>query len=105
MNELHLRDSKKPLSKDILSQLPLRKYVAAENEEEDKDNKSQNDDSKNCRVCMCDFENGEEILTLHCFHIFHTECIGNWFKTQDWCPICRTKIGENPDAVANFVDD
>ena len=92
MNELYLRDSKKPLNKNVLSQLPRRKYVA--NAEEQQNSKNENDDSKHCSICMCDYEDGEEILTLDCFHSYHTPCIEDWFKNQNWCPICRNKIGE-----------
>ena len=92
MNELHLRDSKKPLGENVLSQLPRRKYVP-ESEEEKKGRKNENNDSKHCSVCMCDYVADEEILTLDCFHSYHAECIESWFKNQDWCPICRTKIG------------
>ena len=38
MNELHLRDSKKPLKKDVLAQLPRTKYVAPGKNEESKEN-------------------------------------------------------------------
>ena len=93
MNELHLRDSKKPLKKDVLEQLPRTKFVAAKIEE----SKNENTDSKHCSVCMCDYEDGEEILTLDCFHSFHTPCIEEWFKNQNWCPICKHKIGGDDD--------
>ena len=43
---------------------------------------------------MMDYDDGEEILTLTCFHKFHAECVEKWFATQNWCPICRTKIDE-----------
>ena len=48
-----------------------------------------------CSICMTDYEEGEEILTLLCFHKFHAECIETWFKNQDWCPVCRLKIDAN----------
>ena len=96
LDDLHLRDSKKPLAQDALSQLPRRKYVA-NNQEEEKDDGKVKDDSKNCSICTCDYEQEEDILTLDCFHTFHTECIEKWFKVQNWCPICRYEIGKQPD--------
>ena len=33
-----------------------------------------------------DFEEGEEVKYLHCFHLFHAECIDSWFAKHCNCP-------------------
>ena len=39
---------------------------------------------------------GDKAIILPCIHLFHTECIKNWLKTQNTCPICKFKLtGEN----------
>ena len=31
-----------------------------------------------CIICYCNFEEGENFMTLPCKHLFHPECIGTW---------------------------
>lgn len=49
-----------------------------------------------CPVCLGPFQKGilenkaDEIARhLPCQHLFHNECIKNWFKKKSVCPICR----------------
>ncbi|WPB07890.1 uncharacterized protein RHO25_012554 [Cercospora beticola] len=47
-----------------------------------------------CPVCLCLLgDNGDDtyILTTLCGHDFHEECVLEWFKTNDGCPVCRMK--------------
>lgn len=46
----------------------------------------------NCRICMEDFEEGDELRTLPCFHLFHAKCVDQWLKVNSICPTCRHKI-------------
>lgn len=46
----------------------------------------------NCRICLCDYESGEKIRTLTCFHSFHCTCIDPWLEKNTKCPICRTDL-------------
>jgi hypothetical protein len=41
---------------------------------------------------MEDFEEGDELRTLPCFHLFHAKCVDQWLKQNSICPICRHKI-------------
>jgi hypothetical protein len=50
---------------------------------------SQVDRKEECVICMDSFELGVEMITLPCFHLFHSGCIGPWFKTKHECPVCR----------------
>lgn len=50
------------------------------------------EDKKECVVCLCAFELNQKALILPCTHLFHTECIKDWFKTQNTCPICKFKL-------------
>lgn len=36
-----------------------------------------------CNVCLEEFEDGEEVTTLPCFHVFHTKCISKWLGEQN----------------------
>uniref|UniRef100_A0A0G4GUK9 RING-type domain-containing protein n=1 Tax=Chromera velia CCMP2878 TaxID=1169474 RepID=A0A0G4GUK9_9ALVE len=54
-----------------------------------------------CPICFSAFEDGENILCLPCKpqHIFHPNCIEQWLKSSQLCPICRASI---PDSFQAF---
>ncbi len=43
-----------------------------------------------CSVCLSSLN--DNISKLSCNHSFHTNCINEWFKVKDSCPLCRTCI-------------
>jgi len=57
----------------------------------EKDNTSA--ENRSCNICMCEFEKGEKLRTLPCFHAFHCDCIDNWLSRKPECPVCRCKVG------------
>jgi len=46
-------------------------------------------DKKDCIICLMDFETNEEIITLPCAHIYHSQCIKDWFLRDKTCPCCK----------------
>lgn len=42
-----------------------------------------------CVICTENCKEGEEVITLHCLHAFHKDCIVKWLKKSRICPICR----------------
>lgn len=52
------------------------------------------DDKINCRICMCEFEHNERIVIMPCAHLFHKDCIRDWFKKKNNCPICQNEVRE-----------
>jgi len=72
---------------DTIEALPTRTYAAAEASEDVP--KEEN----NCQICMEDFEDGDELRTLPCFHLFHAKCVDKWLKVNSICPTCRHKVG------------
>ncbi|CAI2378760.1 unnamed protein product [Moneuplotes crassus] len=42
--------------------------------------------------CVCTDEMQIEATILLCKHLFHTECIKEWFKSHNTCPICRSNV-------------
>ncbi|CDW84877.1 UNKNOWN [Stylonychia lemnae] len=88
ITDLDLKNNKKPVKEEIIHQLPDQKYK--KNQE-----KIQFDDKEQqCSICMTDFEDGDDMKILMCFHKFHKECILDWFKEQNFCPICRINVNE-----------
>ena len=45
-----------------------------------------------CSICQCEFENGETLYVIQCFHKFHKDCMVDWGKRQNFCPVCRVPI-------------
>lgn len=47
---------------------------------------------KQCAICLEDFEYGQKIRVLPCFHRFMAGCIDPWLLEQARCPICKCSI-------------
>lgn len=56
-------------------------------------------DEVGCSICLRDWEddnNMEEdivVKTISCGHVFHQDCINEWFRNRLECPMCRTECG------------
>ncbi len=50
------------------------------------------DDKKDCVICLEEFQNGDEVITLPCFHLYHKQCIKDWLKKNGSCPICKKEV-------------
>ena len=80
-----------PTDATVVSELPETKID---------DIKKLDNDKKNCVICMEDFKNGDKSTNLPCLHMFHTDCIQNWLKKQNTCPICKFKLTQ--DNISNI---
>ena len=44
-----------------------------------------------CVICLDNFNQEDDIVgILKCEHLYHRDCIKQWFKKNTTCPICRT---------------
>mmetsp|Transcript_5497 Transcript_5497/g.9528 ORF Transcript_5497/g.9528 Transcript_5497/m.9528 type:complete len:320 (-) Transcript_5497:1343-2302(-) len=50
-----------------------------------------------CAVCLMDFDEGDRLRILPCFHRYHKECIDPWLVRDRRCPICKMYITAAPD--------
>lgn len=48
--------------------------------------------NRTCVICMKDYESRDKILTTPCSHDYHIDCISDWFRKNNSCPICKFKI-------------
>uniref|UniRef100_H3HCS9 RING-type domain-containing protein n=1 Tax=Phytophthora ramorum TaxID=164328 RepID=H3HCS9_PHYRM len=39
-----------------------------------------------------DFEAGEEIKSLPCFHSYHSDCVDSWLSLNKVCPVCQFSV-------------
>ncbi|KAH8519505.1 hypothetical protein H0E87_001057 [Populus deltoides] len=44
-----------------------------------------------CVVCKEELKFGKA-AQMPCSHVYHRDCISQWFKTRDICPLCRYRI-------------
>ena len=51
-----------------------------------------------CAICQDDI-NGNGMRLRHCQHVFHDDCIAEWFTRSVHCPNCRHDIRETGRAV------
>ena len=71
-----------------LSQFPVYSYRRhLRSSDSDVSNKD-----KECTICTDLFRTNEKIRRLPCFHIFHRDCIDEWFQRSRKCPICMTRV-------------
>uniref|UniRef100_A0A7N1A4P1 RING-type E3 ubiquitin transferase n=1 Tax=Kalanchoe fedtschenkoi TaxID=63787 RepID=A0A7N1A4P1_KALFE len=47
------------------------------------------DDTK-CSICQEEYATGDEMGRLHCKHSYHSDCIDQWLRQKNWCPICKS---------------
>ncbi len=50
-----------------------------------------NNQNEECCICM-DSDNKNQWSMLLCGHKFHGECISQWLRSNQTCPICRIRI-------------
>ena len=41
-----------------------------------------------CIICLSEFKKGQLIQVLDCNHMYHDQCIKEWYKRKKVCPIC-----------------
>ncbi|KAH3758978.1 hypothetical protein Pelo_9195 [Pelomyxa schiedti] len=57
--------------------------------------KEQIEQHEECSICKDEYEEGAELLQLHCKHSYHPDCIKHWLKMHNTCPVCRSPVSAN----------
>ncbi|CAI5742196.1 unnamed protein product [Peronospora destructor] len=45
-----------------------------------------------CIICQYDFMQNDRAMTLPCAHVFHEDCVGDWIRENNSCPLCKREI-------------
>ncbi|CAF3347192.1 unnamed protein product [Rotaria socialis] len=79
--ELDQTDNKIALTNDQINRLPTERFCPLPNA---------NPEENKCSICMDNYEKNQTLRRLPCLHRYHKDCIDNWLKKSNLCPICRT---------------
>ncbi|KAG2388785.1 hypothetical protein C9374_000224 [Naegleria lovaniensis] len=85
MNAMQGQGGTPPATETTISSLKTRKATAA--------------DCKDCAVCQDQIKEEEDVTELPCGHIYHKDCVVPWLQRHANCPICRSEIGSNGEAL------
>ncbi|TMW66075.1 hypothetical protein Poli38472_003840 [Pythium oligandrum] len=61
-------------------------------------------DARECVICQVDMTIGATLTRMPCQHMFHTECLHQWLKIGNSCPICRVEIQSKHGSSSNTAD-
>lgn len=53
---------------------------------------TENETIDTCSICLYGYKEDEKLVKLNCSHIYHKECIFDWFKKSRNCPLCRLSV-------------
>ncbi|KAG0325442.1 hypothetical protein BG000_001816 [Podila horticola] len=53
-----------------------------------------------CAICLCDYEDDEELRKMACVHYFHKECVDEWLRLHKNCPLCKRDIEDLAGAAS-----
>ncbi|KAI4333115.1 hypothetical protein L6164_017960 [Bauhinia variegata] len=42
-----------------------------------------------CSICLEDFKVGSQVTRMPCLHLYHRNCIVDWLRQTNSCPLCR----------------
>lgn len=70
------------------------------------------DNERKCVICLCGIEEGEKCRRMNvCGHVFHKDCIDEWFMVEHHCPLCRNVVygvehdGNTMDSTSSITLD
>jgi hypothetical protein len=61
--------------------------------------------STECAVCLGVIQVGAMAKLLPaCAHVYHMECIDLWLASHSTCPLCRCRVGDHRQKMAQDLD-
>lgn len=85
------------LDPTIMSALPIIEWTASRSS-----GRAEGEPPEECPLCLAEYEVGDKLLMLPCFHQIHEECVSQWLARSTTCPVCKTDVQES--ITATFED-
>uniref|UniRef100_A0A7C9AZD5 RING-type E3 ubiquitin transferase n=2 Tax=Opuntia streptacantha TaxID=393608 RepID=A0A7C9AZD5_OPUST len=63
----------------------------------------ENEDDVKCSICQEEYADGEDVGRLRCDHRYHAECIHQWLRLKNWCPICKASAVPPPSSPSPLL--
>jgi hypothetical protein len=60
---------------------------------------------RQCMICLDDFQAGDRLRVLPCFHRYHAACVDNWFSRSSRCPVCKHDVTCATDDIETTSED
>jgi len=77
-------------------------YKASEGLPDSCGHKSMGDDEEpHCSICLCEYEEKDNLVLLPCGHVYHADCISSWCSNHQRCPLCNFDL----ESVTNDSTD
>jgi len=78
-------------------------YKASEGLPDSCGHKSMGDDEEpHCSICLCEYEEKDDLVRLPCGHVYHKDCISSWCSNHQRCPLCNFDL---ESVIADSRDD
>ena len=77
--------STRPATERAISELTSEEFSSDQTDVEE-------NDQAVCSICLSAFCKGNDVSTLPCGHAYHKDCIGQWLRNVNNCPICKQSI-------------
>ena len=62
------------------------------------------DEGSSCCICLENYKMYDKTLTImSCDHLFHENCVNDWFKFKKICPLCRYNVKLNEKFIMEEV--
>jgi hypothetical protein len=61
------------------------------------------EEEPHCSICLCEYEDADNLVKLPCSHVYHDPCIASWTTNHVRCPLCNFDL-EDVDATPQQDD-
>merc|ERR1712127_934745 len=49
-----------------------------------------------CAICRCEIREGNRVAVMPCPHVFHSDCLKQWLRWKNQCPLCQVSEVASP---------